>query len=87
MGGSFGEVAGEKVARVMDLAMEAGVPVIGINDGGGARIQEGITASMLMVKFSTATYRLPASFLRSVSSWDPARVVAFTHLHCKTSSS
>ncbi len=42
MGGSFGEVAGEKVARVMDLAMEAGVPVIGINDGGGARIQEGI---------------------------------------------
>jgi len=42
MGGSFGEVAGEKVARVMDLAMDAGVPVIGINDGGGARIQEGI---------------------------------------------
>lgn len=42
MGGSFGEVAGEKVSRVMDLAMDAGVPVIGINDGGGARIQEGI---------------------------------------------
>ncbi len=42
MGGSFGEVAGEKVCRVMDLAMDAGVPVIGINDGGGARIQEGI---------------------------------------------
>ena len=42
MGGSFGEVAGEKVARLMDLAMDAGVPVIGINDGGGARIQEGI---------------------------------------------
>lgn len=42
MGGSYGEVAGQKVARVMDLAMTAGVPVIGINDGGGARIQEGI---------------------------------------------
>ena len=42
MGGSFGEVAGEKVSRVMDLAIDAGVPVIGINDGGGARIQEGI---------------------------------------------
>jgi acetyl-CoA carboxylase carboxyltransferase component len=42
MGGSFGEVAGQKVARIMDLAMDAGVPVIGLNDGGGARIQEGI---------------------------------------------
>jgi acetyl-CoA carboxylase carboxyltransferase component len=42
MGGSFGEVAGQKVARVMDLAMDAGVPVIAINDGGGARIQEGV---------------------------------------------
>jgi propionyl-CoA carboxylase beta chain len=42
MGGSFGEVAGQKVCHVMDLAMDAGVPVIGINDGGGARIQEGI---------------------------------------------
>lgn len=42
MGGSFGEVAGQKVAHVMDLALTAGVPVIGINDGGGARIQEGI---------------------------------------------
>jgi len=42
IGGSFGEVAGKKIAKVMDLAVQAGVPVIGINDGGGARIQEGI---------------------------------------------
>ncbi len=42
MGGSFGEVAGQKVARVMDLAVSAGVPVVCLNDGGGARIQEGI---------------------------------------------
>ncbi len=42
MGGSFGEVSGEKVARVQEMAMSAGVPIIGINDGGGARIQEGI---------------------------------------------
>ena len=42
MGGSFGEVAGQKVARIQDLAMDAGVPVIGINDGAGARIQEGV---------------------------------------------
>src|SRR5690606_4131801 len=42
MGGSFGEVAGQKVARMQELAMDAGVPIIGINDGAGARIQEGV---------------------------------------------
>jgi acetyl-CoA carboxylase carboxyltransferase component len=42
LGGSFGEVAGQKVAMVMDMAMKAGVPVIGLNDSGGARIQEGV---------------------------------------------
>jgi acetyl-CoA carboxylase carboxyltransferase component len=42
LGGSFSEVAGKKAAKIMDLAMQAGVPVIGLNDGGGARIQEGV---------------------------------------------
>lgn len=42
VGGSFGEVAGKKISKIMDLAMQAGVPIIGINDGGGARIQEGV---------------------------------------------
>ncbi len=42
IGGSFGEVAGKKISKVMDLAVQSGVPIIGINDGGGARIQEGI---------------------------------------------
>ncbi len=42
LGGSFGEVQGQKVAKAMDLAMEAGVPFIGLNDSGGARIQEGV---------------------------------------------
>jgi len=42
IGGSFGEVAGKKISKVMDLAMQAGVPVVGLNDGGGARIQEGV---------------------------------------------
>jgi len=42
MGGSFSEVAGIKIARLMDLAIQAGVPVIGLSDGGGARIQEGV---------------------------------------------
>ncbi|UCM90024.1 acyl-CoA carboxylase subunit beta [Streptomyces marincola] len=43
-GGSLGEVYGEKIVKVMDFAMKTGCPVIGINDGGGARIQEGVTA-------------------------------------------
>jgi propionyl-CoA carboxylase beta chain len=41
-GGSLSEVVGEKMAKVMDLALRDGAPVIGINDGGGARIQEGV---------------------------------------------
>jgi propionyl-CoA carboxylase beta chain len=43
-GGSLGEVYGEKIVKVMDVAMRIGCPVIGINDGGGARIQEGVVA-------------------------------------------
>ncbi|MER6607441.1 acyl-CoA carboxylase subunit beta [Streptomyces sp. NPDC000927] len=43
-GGSLGEVYGEKIVKVMDLALKTGCPVIGINDGGGARIQEGVVA-------------------------------------------
>ena len=43
-GGSLGEVFGEKVHKVMDLAAAVGVPVIGLNDGAGARIQEGVVA-------------------------------------------
>lgn len=42
MGGSFSEVAGQKLSKVLDLAIKSGVPIIGINDGGGARIQEGV---------------------------------------------
>jgi propionyl-CoA carboxylase beta chain len=43
-GGSLGEANGEKITKVMDLAMKIGCPLIGINDGGGARIQEGVVA-------------------------------------------
>ncbi|MBA2625890.1 MAG: acyl-CoA carboxylase subunit beta [Acidimicrobiia bacterium] len=40
-GGALGEVYGEKIHKMMDLALAVGAPVIGLNDGGGARIQEG----------------------------------------------
>jgi acetyl-CoA carboxylase carboxyltransferase component len=41
-GGSLSEVAGEKIIKVMNLALKNGAPIIGLNDGGGARIQEGV---------------------------------------------
>lgn len=43
-GGSLGEVFAEKIHKVMDLAAACGVPMIGLNDGAGARIQEGVVA-------------------------------------------
>ncbi|MCX6578815.1 MAG: acyl-CoA carboxylase subunit beta [Candidatus Aminicenantes bacterium] len=43
-GGSLGEVHSEKICKIMDLAMKNGAPVIGLNDSGGARIQEGVVS-------------------------------------------
>jgi len=43
-GGSLGEVFGEKIVKVMDMALKTGAPVVGINDSGGARIQEGVAS-------------------------------------------
>ena len=43
-GGSLGEVMAEKMCKVMDMAARVGAPVIGINDSGGARIQEGVVS-------------------------------------------
>jgi propionyl-CoA carboxylase beta chain len=44
LGGSLAEAHAEKIVRIMDLAMRNGVPVIGLNDSGGARIQEGVVS-------------------------------------------
>ena len=44
MGGSLAEAHAEKICKVMDLAMKNGAPVIGLNDSGGARIQEGVVS-------------------------------------------
>ncbi|NNG20218.1 acyl-CoA carboxylase subunit beta [Naumannella sp. ID2617S] len=43
-GGSLGQVYGEKIVKVIDLALKVGCPLIGINEGGGARIQEGVVS-------------------------------------------
>ncbi|MEW5941445.1 MAG: carboxyl transferase domain-containing protein, partial [Chloroflexota bacterium] len=44
LGGSLGEVHAEKICKIMDMAMKNGAPIIGINDSGGARIQEGVVS-------------------------------------------
>ncbi|MEN8137137.1 MAG: acyl-CoA carboxylase subunit beta [Bacteroidota bacterium] len=44
LGGSLAEAHAEKIVKIMDLAMENGAPVIGLNDSGGARIQEGVVS-------------------------------------------
>ena len=53
-GGSLGEVYGTKIVKVMDHAMKVGCPVVGFNDGGGARIEEGVVALAL---FADIFYR------------------------------
>src|SRR5215208_2818706 len=57
-GGALGEVYAEKIHKVMDLAESTGAPLVGLNDGGGARIQEGVV--------SLASYG--GIFLRNVKS-------------------
>ncbi|HSD61112.1 MAG TPA: carboxyl transferase domain-containing protein, partial [Burkholderiales bacterium] len=42
LGGSFSQVQSHKICRIQDLALESGIPLIGLNDSGGARIQEGV---------------------------------------------
>lgn len=43
-GGSLGEMFARKVTKIMDMALKTGVPIIGLNDSGGARIQEGVVS-------------------------------------------
>ncbi|MCK7517703.1 MAG: hypothetical protein MZV64_08305 [Ignavibacteriales bacterium] len=43
-GGSLSETHAEKIVKIMKLAMKAGIPIIGLNDSGGARIQEGVNS-------------------------------------------
>ncbi|NIP94633.1 MAG: methylmalonyl-CoA carboxyltransferase, partial [Akkermansiaceae bacterium] len=44
IGGSLGEMHADKIARVQDLALATGCPIVQINDSGGARIQEGVAS-------------------------------------------
>ena len=42
LGGSFSQVQSQKICRIMDLAVTSGIPIVGLNDSGGARVQEGV---------------------------------------------
>ena len=64
-GGALGEVFAEKIHKLMDLALKVGAPVVGLNDGAGARIQEGVVSSPATAASSTATCCRAASCRRS----------------------
>ncbi len=67
MGGSMGSVVGEKVARLIELAVEKKLPVIIFSSSGGARMQEGIMSLMQMAKTSAALGRLRENRLPYIS--------------------
>ena len=48
-GGSLSETHAEKICKIMDLALQNGAPLIGLNDSGGARIQEGVVLSLIHI--------------------------------------
>ena len=67
MGGSMGVVTGEKVAHVMDMALERKIPAIVLCSSGGARMQEGILSLMQMAKTSASRQRLKNAGLPFIS--------------------
>jgi len=64
-GGAVGETHGEKIHKIMDMATTMGLPIIGLNDGAGARIQEGVAALHAYGGYSSATPARPVSCRRS----------------------
>lgn len=84
-GGALGEVYGQKIVKVMDFALKTGCPVIGINDSGGARIQEGVASSARTARSSAATPTRAVSSRRSAWSSARARAVRCTRPRSPTS--
>ena len=63
-GGSLGMAHGKKICKIMEKAMEVGAPVIGLNDSGGARIQEGVESLGAYADIFLRTYLHPELYLR-----------------------
>ena len=69
-GGALSETYAQKICKIMDHAARNGAPVVGLNDSGGARIQEGVQSLAGMRTFSCATRSTRASSPRSPPLWD-----------------
>lgn len=79
-GGSLSETHAQKICKIQDMALKVGAPIIGLFDAGARAFRKGLRHLAAMVKFSAATFRPLALFLRFLSSWDLARAVMYTRL-------
>jgi acetyl-CoA carboxylase carboxyltransferase component len=77
VGGSLGEAHAQKICKVMDLAVRVGAPIIGLNDSGGARIQEGVDALAAYGEIFTEMSGPAVSYPRYRASWVLVPVVLF----------
>ena len=84
-GGSLSETHAEKICKIMDLATRNGAPVIGLNDSGGARIQEGVVSLGLYGEIFFRNVRASGVIRRSRSSWARARAARCTPPRSPTS--
>ena len=73
-GGSLSETHAQKICKIMDMAIQNGAPVIGINDSGGARIQEGVASLAGYAEVFSAMFSPRAWCRRFPSSWGLVRV-------------
>ena len=85
-GGSLSATNAGKIVKIMDLAAKVGAPVIGLNDSGGARIQEGVRRWPVTPIFSSATLFIAAWSHKSQPSWGLAPAAQFIRLPSPISS-
>ena len=76
-GGSLSGAHAAKICKLQELALRNGIPLIGINDSGGARIQEGVDALAVTPIFSFEMSWPPGLFLKFPRSWVRARAARF----------
>ena len=86
-GGSLSEVFAEKICKVMDLAAKLGCPVIGINDSGGARIQEGVVSLAGYAEIFWRNVQCSGVIPQLAWSWAGARAAPCIRPRSRTSSS
>jgi propionyl-CoA carboxylase beta chain len=78
MGGSLAEAHAQKICKIMDLAMKNGAPLIGLNDSGGARIQEGVVSLGGYADIFIAMFKPVGLFHKSAPLWVLAQEEQYT---------